>query len=213
MDHEALKLAEEKALKLNEGRIGEWTTVAVQLPPASASFDHNNESSPVETPAVEDQEDTRGWKLDGAKRRRIAVGLGDIYDPGVIKVKRKEGDTPAPDESKTEEDAAEAGAKLLPKWTPKVWQRPGEAPPSVSTDAASGEHAALPTEPAVKKEEEDSSSIPGAIAASVEPPPTVKAETPSLDDPLPADPAPSSSGMFRKRKAPGTGAGSRGSRR
>lgn len=40
---------------------------------------------PAEAP-LEDEEDGRGWKL---RKKAVALGLGEIYDPGVIPIKLK----------------------------------------------------------------------------------------------------------------------------
>lgn len=215
VDEEAQRLAAEKTLRLNEGRIGEWTTVSVPLPPASSSSD-----AATSTPApTVDEEDTRGWKLDGSKRRRIAVGLGDIYDPGEIKVKKKEGETPPPlHEVKAEEDPAGSGATSVPHWTPRGWLKPGEAPSKIATAKVDTSTNNPPKEikPIVTS---DDGPPPASVATISEPLEhanetslLVKVEEPEAikrDSP----PAPPAGALFRKRKAPTSGAGTRGSRR
>lgn len=215
VDEEAQRLAAEKALRLNEGRIGEWTTVAVPLPPASSSSD-----AATLTPApTVDEEDTRGWKLDGSKRRRIAVSLGDIYDPGEIKVKKKEGETPPPlSEVKAEEDPAGSGATSVPHWTPRGWLKPGEAPSKVATAKVDTDTNSPPKE--TKSIVTSDDGPPPASGTAIPEPPEHANETSSLVKAEESDgvkgenpPAPPAGALFRKRKAPASGAGTRGSRR
>lgn len=209
VDEEAERLAAERAIKLNEGRIGEWTTVQVQLPPASSSDPAITTSASPPPPPVVDEEDTRGWKLEGTKRRRIAIGLGDLYDPGEIKVKKKEGETPPPLEVKAEEDPAGSGATALPQWTPRGWFKPGEAPPKTTVTAVvNTEEPPSDTKPLSKLEDESPPPILAPPASTTEELASIKVEELEV---VKAD-APSTA-LFRKRKAPASGAGARGSRR
>lgn len=212
---------------MNEGRIGQWTTVEVQLPPAGSSS-LTAESEEVDLkPPTEDIEDTRGWKFDGAKRRRIAIGLDDIYDPGEIKVKRKEGESPpTPSEVKADEDPTKSGATSVPSWTPKTWAKPGEIPLSSTKSERPEQIDGIASTSTIesgglKKEAGETTSLdyaPSDSATNIGSASTeVKKEesVPPLSEPIPtSNPTPeSSSGLFRKRKAPGAGASSRGTRR
>lgn len=206
---------------MTEGRIGEWTVVPTPLPPASSSTP-SSETPPAPATsasansALPDDDDIRGWRFDNSKRRRLAVGLGDIYDPGIIEVKKKEEETPPPPppEPKAERDPAGSGATELPKWAPRRWLKPGEAPPRTTPpqdDSSFREENAK----GIVKEEEESNVLPdeplqGARAGPS--PPAVKEEEPESPKPR-STPEPSSTGLFRKRKAPASGAGTRGSRR
>ena len=202
---------------MTEGRIGEWTTVPVQLPPApSSSLSNEPTPAPASAPAspaapepVEDVDDLNGWRF---KRRRVAVGLGEIYDPGIIEVKKKEeGIFP---EHKAEEDPASSQATEMPKWTPRGWLRPGEAPPNADTLDGNITPDKSDTERPAKTEQEsidppdESVQRPKAEPLS----PAVKVEEPEVGKSDSA-PEPSSAGLFRKRKASAPGAGKRGVRR
>lgn len=205
---------------MNEGRIGQWTTVAVQLPPSgSASLDHESTAANQEPePVVEDTEDTRGWRLDGSKRRRIAIGLGDIYDPGEIKVKRKEGESPAPPpDVKADVDPAGSGATILPSWTPRTWAKPSESSSKKTEPKIEGDDAIRSpgAEPIKAKIEEDSipNPLPSGSANNIGSSPIVVKKEEEVPSP-PTLPAPeTTTGLFRKRKAPSASASSRGSRR
>lgn len=212
VDEEAERLAAEKAIRLNEGRIGEWTTVAVQLPPASSSDPALVASASPPPPPVVDEDDVRGWKLEGTKRRRIAVGLGDIYDPGEIKVKKKEGETPPPLEIKAEEDPAGSGATAVPQWTPRGWLKPGEAPPkTAATAVVKMEELPSDTKPLPKPEDE---SPPSTVLEPPVPVPNKEELAPvKVEEPEVVQADVPSTALFRKRKAPASGAGGRGSRR
>lgn len=189
---------------MNEGRAGDWTVVPI-LPPTETEQASRDIPPPA---APEDEDDVRGWKFGSDnKRRRIAVGLGDIYDPGDIKVKKKEGETPPPSVPKAEEDPAGSGATSVPKWTPRGWLKPGEAPSKSETPPAD---PGPPTtaESATKPEETDPLTISLSSTAAKQEELPVKTE----DSTETIEPPPTS-GMFRKRKAPASGAGSRASRR
>jgi len=204
---------------MTEGRIGEWTVVPVQLPPASSSTS-SAEPTPDATSAYTtvhalhggDDGDIHGWKF---KRRRVAVGLDDIYDPGIIEVRKKEEETtpPPPPEPKAEEDPAGSGATELPKWTPRGWLKPNEAPPRAIPPEGDTAPNEQDKEMPIKKEEE-SAPLPGEPSQkpNAEPlPPAMKVEEPQVPK-VASAPEPSSTGLFRKRKVPASGAGTRGSR-
>ncbi|KAF9519246.1 hypothetical protein BS47DRAFT_1370837 [Hydnum rufescens UP504] len=187
-------LAAQKAIRQKEGRMGEWTYVAPPVPAA--------EDSVPGTTVDEQATETKEWRLDGPKQRQIAIGLGDIYDPGIIKVKKRE------DETK-DEGQPEPPAPPPPTWTPRGWKRageegpdPGSQPPQESPSLSGTEVGEdIPTQ--LKAEE-------ASAVAIEEKPPVVKTEpleTASNDAPV------SSSGLFRKRKAPTTSASTRGVRR
>lgn len=224
MDEEAERLAAEQAIKKVEGRAGEWTTIPVHLPPASASqpsssLNSSSSASAALAEAPADPDDVRGWRLDGpdAKRRRIAIGMGDIYIPGPLNVIRKEGA-----KKKEEEDAQEAARKAeeeermapLPKWTPKTWSKPGEvsAAPASASEAPKSEDISD-----LAPSSDPGGEVDTKIAPKTEDPPvpepktnaSVKAE--DLPE-APAEVAPevAGAGMFRKRKHP---SGNRGSRK
>ena len=83
-----------------------------------------------------DEEDGRGWKL----RRKVAsVGLGELYDPGVLPIKLKvkkeeqmEAQTSPPSE------APSLGESEKPKWSARGWNKPVAS--SASVDQADGVH-------------------------------------------------------------------------
>ena len=180
----------------------------------------NKRAVPVPDPADEDE---GRWKL----RKKIAtVGLGEIYDPGIIAIKPK-----AKAEIKEEETAGQAKlssdgtsmsgdttATPVLKWAPVKWKKAGEPVDGTNGAATSGpggdttltEEGAprAPTDPL--KADEDPAPAPVTGVSVKEEPLHVKLEetiTSSRED------ASSGGSLFRRRKAPlGGGASSRGRR-
>jgi len=82
------------------------------------------------------EEDERGWKL---RKKRLNVGLGEIYDPGVIAVKVKLKEEPQMKAEDVNEEStqladrssASASVKAELKWTPVKWRKASEV---VETD-------------------------------------------------------------------------------
>lgn len=166
------------------------------------------------------EEDEGRWKL---RKKITTVGLGEIYDPGIIAIKPRvkdeetasttkqlPGDTPLDGDEK---------ATALPKWAPVKWKRAGEPGDDASGEASSmllADGETVPTEGTsrvVIPDPPDASEMPASPPVTVV---SVK-EEPSLvklEEVLPSGEAPSFGGsLFRKRKAPaGGGSSSRGRR-
>ncbi|KAG8983617.1 hypothetical protein FRB90_005869 [Tulasnella sp. 427] len=209
VDEEAERLAAEAAARQNEGIVGEWSTVTV-IPSAPPQAESSGSGVPSSTPAKrersptpEDPEDTRRFKV---RQKVVSVGLGgDLYDPGEIRIKKREDGTKII-RPKAEEPS---NATPMPQWKPTQWRRGGDA-------ATNGADAKEGSEPPVKAEleddmEDDASRVKTEIPAASERPPTpdgVKAEPedvkPVTEAPLPAGPS-----LFKKRKAKSSTAGGR----
>jgi WW domain-binding protein 4 len=217
-----------------QGVAGDWEVVvpATTEPPPGAGEDPIQHGDDVQNRgdnqeggkkrAVPDtaEEDEGRWKL---RKKTTTVGLGDIYDPGIIAVKLRakaevKEDETASTTTQPPGDAPEAGdakATALPKWAPVKWKRAGEPADDTSGEGtprlADGE--TVPTEGVVLPDPQDAVEMPApAPVADV----LVKGE-PSivkLGETTASGEAPSSGGsLFRKRKAPaGGGASSRGRR-
>lgn len=235
----------EAALRQKEGVAGEWQFVEVVEPRPAAeesgvpSGDHEKQEPGVEGPSAGekrpaeepvDEEDARGWKL---RRKKINVGLGELYDPGALPIKLK-AKKEEPEEAGLPQAggfSAVAGGGLpplggteKPSWSARGWNKPGAAPRStVSPEPAgsSNRHGNQPgdgeTQPEVKAKDglpesndhqpqsHPDTSLPLKREADQLP---VKSE--SADVVVPP-PVPSGGSMFKKRKAPA--GGSRGGRR
>ncbi len=172
-----------------------------------------NKKRAVPDPAEEE----RGrWKL---RKKTTAVGLGEIYDPGVFAIKLKtKAEVKEEDTSQAKEPSGDANATALPKWAPVKWKKAGEpaddARGEVSSGLADGDTALTEGKPQVIPDPSDAdlsaAQVPVAdIPMKVEPLP-VKLE----EAVTPSGEATSSGGsLFRKRKAPvGGGTGIRGRR-
>jgi WW domain-binding protein 4 len=188
----------------------------------NAEGDQGTNSNKRAVPDPADEDEGR-WKL----RKKIAtVGLGEIYDPGIIAIKPK---TKA-EEVKEEETARQAkqpsvgiampgetNATSALKWAPVKWKKAGEPADGTSGAATSGldgdtalrEGARpVPTDPSTADEGPAPASVTD-VSVKEEPLPVKLEETTT-----PSGESVSSGGsLFRKRKAPlGGGTSSRGRR-
>lgn len=171
--------------------------------------------------AVPDPAEEEGrWKL---RKKTTAVGLGEIYDPGIIAIKPKV----KAEETASENTQASAGSSVagdanrnataLPKWAPVKWNKAGETTDDTSGETNSGPARGdtLPTEgtPQVLPGPPDAQENPepdSVADAPVKEPSPVKLEDAVVPSEEPSTPAGS---LFRKRKAPvGGGASGRGRR-
>ena len=238
-----------------QGVAGDWEVVSVIDPAAPAEGQGQTEPAVPEAgpsagvkreaEAIPEHEDTRRFKL---RKKTLGVGLGEIYDPGLIPIKVKKKEEPT-SETPLGASSAEAGqsagsssavaatssgtaATEKPRWSARGWNRPGEG--------KADEHSATKSEPSASTSPEPTNSQE-TVKQALEPPPPppqapaqtmtnddhpttegvaakveVKIEDPPVKVKLEADgataAAPAGGSMFRKRKLPAGGAGSRGKR-
>jgi len=201
-DPDAERFTAEMGRRRTEGVAGDWqvvtaspTTPAETLEPAAGhTLKHGAEF------AVDD-EDGRQFKL---RKKTLNVGLGEIYDPGIIPVALKKKEITPPLEV--------TGMPSVPtdtrKWTPVQWRRPGEV---AKEEDVVGEPLAAKDDLALKAEEEPGVIVEDAPASigdqvlyssgkdSYSDIPTAKSEDAEV-------PTPDASGsMFRKRKSRSNG--------
>lgn len=234
-----LEAAEE--LKKNEGAVGEWVSVVPPPPPLPEKVDPAaataSSSAETETNVVGqirkrdegsvDEEDTRQFKL---RRKTVAVGLGEIYDPGVIKVKPRTENEETP--SSANEPATSSYPSLSagtekPVWVSRGWKKAGELT-STSSTSISYSSAEISLGNSIKKEEEklniEDSSEPTTDLPKLPEPESLQkdADQAVLKDSeikkeeelnitlVKSEPDASKPGLFRKRKVPvNSGAGKR----
>lgn len=239
IDPEVERRQAEAERRRNEAFVGEWTVVE-STPSRSASaapkpeededgvkFEDGAEVKVEDgtepevghkrpAPPIDDPEDAgHRWKL---RKKTAAVGLGELYDPGVLKLKPRVKSQPAEAEAPVTtigRDAAgwigaagaETGPKATeaPKWTSVKWKKPGEA----STVAATEESAssALPSVQELNTDvttfstdESAATAVDGATAS-------VKQEEVDVKPTLEPSPAVAAgdeppSGLFKKRRRP-----------
>ena len=220
-----------------QGIAGDWEVVvpATTEPPPGAGEDPTQHGDDVQNPednreagkkrAVPEtaEEDEGRWKL---RKKTIAVGLGEIYDPGILAIKLRAKAEVKEDESASTTaqpsgDVPVAGdvkATALPKWAPVRWKKAGEPADDAGGEGtprlADGE--TVPTEGTSRV---DLLDPPEAVEMPAPAPVAnvlVKGESSlvKLEETTPSGEAPSSGGsLFRKRKTPaGGGASSRGRR-
>lgn len=182
----------------SQGIAGEWQVV--EAGPSDTETDTTSLKREAETPI--DETDPRQFKL---RKRTLATGLGQIYDPGTIaiKIKKKEEEEvdplavfqpklPPPTSPAAVQDGPQATEK--PKWVKVQWRKPGEQ----NEEAQDEPHDA---EPESKSEPEPQLKTEPTVDLSLEP--HVKPE-PAADD-LPP-PVTTAAPIFKKRKVPATSA-------
>jgi len=127
-DPDADRIAEEMRIRQTQGVAGDWEVVTSTAQESSSSIAQDSDTTAsttadmiagaeirtkreAEGPPVE--EDIRAFKL---RKKQLTAGLGEIYDPGLIPVKKKEEiqDTPLPASSSSLNTESEP----VPKWTP-----------------------------------------------------------------------------------------------
>ncbi|KAG8864599.1 hypothetical protein FRB96_005103 [Tulasnella sp. 330] len=137
VDIEGEAAAAEAALRQNEGRVGEWATVAAPPPASVDTYDPSaawvlpTSTSKSEREATPDaEEDTRRYMM---KQKTVAVGLGaDLYDPGVIKVKKRNINGVVKQEEQS------VPATTVPEWRPIQLTRPSTHPGGAAPEAEDG---------------------------------------------------------------------------
>ena len=196
-DPDAERFAVETERRRTQGIAGDWEVVAPSSDTPAVAREHvTADRLKRGTDLVADEEDGREFKI---QKKKLNVGLGEIYDPGIIpiKLKKKEA-TPPPEADTTSLNQTDAR-----KWTPVQWRRACEV--ATGEDGVPVELVIKVEGPAVKTEEEP------AAATDI---PTSSADTalssatkdsylgikPEEEDISAVPTAVSSGGMFRKRK-------------
>jgi len=162
---------------------------------------------PLPDPA--DEEEGR-WKL---RKKMATVGLGEIYDPGIISIKPRAkveiNEDSEPPSTSTAPSTSDTGATAMPKWAPVRWNKAGEQPndttnPAPATDKLRTDEApaALPGPPDGGEE--------STLAAVTNVP--MKEESLKLEEP-PGETIPAGGSLFRKRKTPARGSSTSSGRR
>ncbi|KAJ3784424.1 hypothetical protein GGU10DRAFT_315032, partial [Lentinula aff. detonsa] len=233
IDPDVERAVAEAALHQSQGVAGEWQVVETATVPTSMTPEGDDgtltttalDDGPQSLKRLADQqlEDVRNFKL---RRKTLGAGLGEIYDPGEIKLKpRKEVKVEEEVKVKSEPAAPEASLEneQKPKWVAVKWKRAttsdATTPASDGAQATSENtlnEAAVPPSSSensatVKLESEDSLSRHNSPVVKTEPTPTdeillkteseeAKPSTLSIAEPVHS--------MFRKRKV-ASGSGSR----
>ncbi|TFY63672.1 hypothetical protein EVG20_g6222 [Dentipellis fragilis] len=155
-----------------QGVAGEWQYVQNTPPPASGSREASVADAPDDTKAGAgataitedrkrpadtidgDDESGRGWKL---RKKTAAVGLGELYDPGLIPIKVKPKKEEVKEEVSQPQSSGVIGADAsrlaagagpategpapssVPKWTATKWRKAGEEVDSASATPPPGQ--------------------------------------------------------------------------
>ncbi|KIM30515.1 hypothetical protein M408DRAFT_328088 [Serendipita vermifera MAFF 305830] len=175
-------------LQQSQGVVGQWemvesTSSAVPLPPVL----------PQKRP-LEDDEDEEGEGFR-VRRRKLAEGLGEVYDPGKIVIVPKR--APA-DAAKEDEKAGDAPLEAKPQtlsWSTKRWKAADtedHGNTEVETGVITTAHDEQPPVMEDSVPPEEPTKSPPPVAPAVE-------QAPAQPEPTETVPAKS---MFKKRKAP-----------
>ncbi|PFH49783.1 hypothetical protein AMATHDRAFT_146880 [Amanita thiersii Skay4041] len=213
--------AAEAERRRTQGIAGEWQVVTPTTPPLpSSATDADDQKAtenileiPEKRPAdTLGDDDARHYKL----RKKTTTGLGEIYDPGVIKVKLKK-DEPAtpPTETKAEEDhgllsgvkvednqskSGESLKWLKVQWKPASWAPTAETKngvdvsprnPVASSDIEPQNPPNASGELPTKNEAEETKVKEEDLSVKSEDLVSLKSTAPS-----------ESTGLFKKRRAP-----------
>lgn len=213
-DLERMKAEAER--RQTQGVAGEWQVVSTDEPvPKLEPQEEGGQPVPGEgsrkreAEVTVDDDDGRHYKL---RKKKVGLGLGEIYDPGLsIKLKIKKQDEAGTDLLVKESQSSTSTATDVPKWSTRGWSKP-----SGSSSLVDDSSTSLPQASVQSSQEAPTIIVQGETAletkslmVSTEPPADVN---PKIEDLVKAEegiPAPSSGGMFRKRKIPGGGRGRR----
>ncbi|CAE6431357.1 unnamed protein product [Rhizoctonia solani] len=216
---ESLGFVDEAALEAQrrqtEGLAGEWQLVLPTAPPPKTKTPEEGEKrglQPAQTEEKAAAESSRNFRVG---ERKVGAGLQEIWEPDIpIRVKVKaEAQSAQPEQPevkpKTEIDYGLPQATEKPVWKPTAWSKAGDVKQEVKEESKEG----IKTEPIDEVPLTDAGSVPTEAAPPPQPtpPPTEppvknEPEEPKLDEVAP----PGGGGLFRKRKAAPTTAGSRG---
>ncbi|KAH9062470.1 hypothetical protein EDB87DRAFT_1673889 [Lactarius vividus] len=203
-----------------QGVAGEWQLV--ESAPAEPSSGTSEETKPEpNTPQIEggqeaankrplpdpaDEEEGR-WKL---RKKMATVGLGEIYDPGIISIKPKakveidEGVTGSDRVLPSTPTPGDTGATAVPKWAPVKWKKQTNRSATQMTQRAL--HQRLTTHVWTRRRQFSPEPSDGGKQNTLAPVTDVpvKEEPVKLEEPL-EEAIPAGGSLFRKRKTPARG--------
>ncbi|KZS98468.1 hypothetical protein SISNIDRAFT_422352 [Sistotremastrum niveocremeum HHB9708] len=230
VDVDAQRQAALAALRSKEGTVGAWEVVDAS-PVAKPQEDEVapeahvdvkptvvTKSGTTESQEIIDDDDTHRFKI---RRKTAHPGLGEIYDPGIIQVRKKtepsEAVTPTdvstiPQSSSSEHDP---DATQRPKWNTTKWKRAGDEAASSPTPETSGPFKDAETKE-IKSEEDPATPSPAttALPALTQEESTLPKIEAKHDDSVPTASSDAAGGLFRKRKIrPAAQVGGSGPRR
>jgi WW domain-binding protein 4 len=179
----------------SQGVIGQWE--AVESTPSTSSVLPQKRAHQQE----DEDEEGEGFKV---RRRKLAEGLGQIYDPGkIVVVPKKEKGTKAATPEKSEESAVNPKEKLpseRPVWSTKKW-KVGTAEGNEDDDTRG-----IPILEEDPVEAQPQTALPQDVQVLAPPEEKVPESIPDPSPDLPVEPAADAApakSMFKKRKAPG----------
>ncbi|KAI0075744.1 hypothetical protein K474DRAFT_1599307 [Panus rudis PR-1116 ss-1] len=223
-DPEAERQKAEAERRKTEAYVGQWEVVSIIEPTHTEDQSGEADEKPVvgeggrkreaEAPPV-DEEDARQFRL---KKKKLDVGLGEIYDPGLIPIKLKtKKEEPSPEaqssNSTSEPSSSTNGAPL--KWSARGWKKPSEQAGSVADSSSRTDNVSADTTPPpaeTVKGEPSEVSLDSHASDSGKVGQAQKEETVPKTEPVEPTSTPSTGGLFRKRKTPASTASGRGRR-
>ncbi|KAJ7783078.1 hypothetical protein B0H16DRAFT_1658469 [Mycena metata] len=198
-DPDAERLAAEAERRRMQGVAGHWEMVT----PSEAAAPSSTEAGTKRSAEALDEEESREFKL---RKKTMATGLGQIYDPGAISIQlKKNKEEPVEPQSLLAPVTPASDPTDKPKWAKLQWKKMGDPDEQIEAPA----EVDVKSETTAKLEEDPSAPLAlDTIDTAVKPEPdtAVKPEAdthPSLEAAAPT-------ALFKKRKAPA--GGSRGRR-
>ena len=194
VDEDAEKYAAEFAIRQKQGQAGEWSNVSVvhtetSTPASIVGF--KRERTPPLPVDVPEEEDTRSFKV---KQKTAGVGLGELWEPGVIRVKNRQTD----DITHKEEFLDPPSGSSRPEWQTTQWKRRDDQLETATRTNLEPSQIKIEDTPVNPTTDPLPSALPSAEDAEID----VKPLIPSLNQQEPQVPAPAEvvGSLFKKRK-------------
>lgn len=228
-DPDAERMKAEAERRRMQGVAGEWQIIStdVSIPhPGDNKAQVEGQPAPTvdgnrkrEAEVVIDDDDGRIFKL---RKKKLGVGLGEIYDPGLIPIKLKvkkeeqadtDGLTSIGHQAASGEAKASSTSTAAPKWTARGWTKPSDVQSNQTPTSgdSSAPHDVSQVSPPTREDlplhtpvAEALVDVKSTISSDSPPIPAVKVESDTVKGEEGETPAPAG-GMFRKRKIPGGG--------
>ncbi|KAJ7045460.1 hypothetical protein C8F04DRAFT_1206350 [Mycena alexandri] len=183
-DPDAERLAAEAERRRMQGVAGHWEMVT----PSESATPSSTEAGTKRSAEALDEEESREFKL---RKKTMATGLGQIYDPGAISIQLKKKEEPVEPQSLLAPIPPASDPTDKPKWAKLQWKKMGdpdeqiEAPVEVDVKLETAMKLEDPSPPL------DLDTIDTAVKPEPDTHPPLEAAAPTV--------------LFKKRKAPAGG--------
>lgn len=156
-DPDTEQAAAEAELRRTQGVVGDWQVVTPSPPPHQRAVEPPDLGESVQIPSKRESETHSDDDFDRhskLRKRTIGTGLGEIYDPGIITIKKPKKEEPAAAEARddgllspaVEQEGDTAKPTGAPKWVKVQWKKTDEAVGGVTSVLNPGSDDAVKTE-------------------------------------------------------------------